>query len=76
MKKGLSQAELGGIVGLGQSYISNLENKRRDPGFHAVVLMAHVLGMELPRLNGLLPASGAEPEGGMAAGQEPPQALL
>jgi transcriptional regulator with XRE-family HTH domain len=61
-KKGFTQTQLGNIIGRGQAYMSNLENAKRDPGFHETLLALHATGAKLPEVNGLKLAVTSEPQ--------------
>lgn len=61
-KKGLTQAELARAIGRKQSYLSKLEAKLRDPGFHEVLMLLQVLGAKLPQVDGLRQAGPQVPK--------------
>ncbi len=60
-KKGLTQAELARAIGRKQSYLSKLEGRQRDPGFHELLMLLQVLGATLPQVDGLRQANTSVP---------------
>ncbi|HQV37414.1 MAG: helix-turn-helix transcriptional regulator [Flavobacteriales bacterium] len=50
--KGVTQECLAGSIGRKQSYLSKVERGYREPGFHEVLVLLHLLGAVLPPLVG------------------------
>ncbi|MBK7286872.1 MAG: helix-turn-helix transcriptional regulator [Flavobacteriales bacterium] len=46
--KGVTQECLAGSIGRKQSYLSKVERGYREPGFHEVLVLLHLLGAVLP----------------------------
>ena len=51
-RKGLTQTELGELIGVGKSAICCYENETRNPTLEAVIEMIHVLGVSADYLIG------------------------
>lgn len=47
LKKGWTQEALGALIGFKQSYICKLEQGKKDPGFHKVLLLIRMLDVSL-----------------------------
>ena len=50
LSKGVSQRELGIMIGVDRTMINHMEAGRRDPSLHTLANLAYILGESMDRL--------------------------
>ncbi|AUB81939.1 helix-turn-helix domain-containing protein [Candidatus Thiodictyon syntrophicum] len=68
---GLTQTELGALVGIGQSYVGQIERSEKNVTLEVLVKLCTAIGIEVGDLTRMAPTASDAPQSGCPHGDPP-----